>query len=186
MVGLPPQSQNANPCLNGSGPFASSIFFEASPGWKRLSAGEGAKGPRLYDWAYLPYRAPPVPGWKAGLLIRRRKGRPHQFAFYLTRSPEETPLAEPVQVAGQRWRIETCFEDAKGETALDEYEVRSWTGWHRHTTLSMLAHAYLTIVRQHAIGGRSPRRASRGVVAAYRAGGAATALASGVGAAAFG
>ena len=155
-------------------------------GWKRLSAGDGAKGPRLYDWAYLPYRTPPVPGWKTGLLIRRRKGRPHQFTFYLTRSPEETALAELVRIAGQRWRIESCFEEAKGETGLDEYEVRSWTGWHRHITLSMLAHAYLTVVRQHAIGGRSPRRAGRGVAAAHRAGGAAAALASGVGAAAFG
>ena len=125
-------------------------------------------------------------GWKTGLLIRRKKGRPHQFTFYLTRSPEETPLSELVRIAGQRWRIESCFEEAKGETGLDEYEVRSWTGWYRHITLAMLAHAYLTVVRQHAIGGRSPRRARRGVAAAHRAGGAAAALASGVGAAAFG
>jgi len=89
-------------------------------------------------------------------------------------------------VAGQRWRIESCFEEAKGETGLDEYEVRSWTGWHRHITLSMLAHAYLTVVRRHAIGGRSPRRAGRGAAAAHRARSAAAALASGVGAAAFG
>ena len=155
-------------------------------GWTRLSAGDGAKGPRLYDWAYLPYRTPPVPGWKTGLLIRRKKGRPHQFTFYLTRSPEETALSELVRIAGQRWRIESCFEEAKGETGLDEYEVRSWTGWYRHITLAMLAHAYLTVVRQHAIGGRSLRRARRGVAAAHRAGGAAAALASGVGAAAFG
>ena len=154
-------------------------------GWKRLSAGDGAKGPRLYDWAYLPYRTPPVPGWKTGLLIRRKKGRPHQFTFYLTRSPEETSLAELVRIAGQRWRVESCFEEAKGETGLDEYEVRSWTGWHRHITLSMLAHAYLTVVRRHAIGGKASRRAGRGVAAAHRTGGATAALASGVGAAAF-
>jgi SRSO17 transposase len=126
-----------------------------------------------------------VPGWKTGLLIRRRKGQPHQFTFYLTRSPEETSLAELVRIAGQRWRIESCFEEAKGETGLDEYEVRSWTGWHRHITLSMLAHVYLTIVRRHAIGGRASRRAGRRAVAAHRAGGAPPALASGVGAAAF-
>jgi SRSO17 transposase len=155
-------------------------------GWKRLSAGDGAKGPRLYDWAYLPYRTPPVPGWTTGLLIRRQKGRPHQFTFYLTRAPEETSLAELVRIAGMRWRIESCFEEAKGETGLDEYEVRAWTGWHRHITLSMLAHAYLTVVRRHAIGGRGPRRAGRGTAAAYRAGSAPLALASGVGAAAFG
>ena len=91
-----------------------------------------------------------------------------------------------MRIAGQRWRIESCFEEAKGETGLDEYEVRSWTGWHRHITLSMLAHAYLTVVRRHAIGGRGPRQAGRrATAAAHRAGGAPPALASGVGAAAF-
>jgi SRSO17 transposase len=150
-------------------------------GWTRLSAGDGAKGPRLYDWAYLPYGLPPA-GWKAGLLIRRKKGRPDQFTFYLTWAPAETPLSTLVRVAGRRWTIESCFEEAKGETGLDQYEVRSWTGWHRHITLSMLAHAYLTVVRQHAIGGRSPRHARRGAAAAHRAGSPAAALASGLGA----
>jgi SRSO17 transposase len=153
-------------------------------GWTRLSAGDGAKGPRLSDWAYLPYGIPPA-GWKSGLLIRRRKGRPHQFTFYLTWAPAETPLATLVRVAGVRWTIETCFEEAKGETGLDEYEVRSWTGWHRHITLSLLAHAYLTIVRKHAIGGRKPQRAG-GAVAAHHAGSPASALALGLGAPACG
>jgi SRSO17 transposase len=153
--------------------------------WTRLSAGDGAKGPRLYDWAYLPYGLPPA-GWQSGLLIRRKKGRPHQFTFYLTWAPAGTPLSMLVRIAGQRWTIESCFEEAKGETGLDEYEVRSWTGWHRHITLSMLAHAYLTVVQQHAIGGRGGHRARRDAAAVHRAGGAAPALASGVGAAAFG
>ena len=154
-------------------------------GWTRLSAGDGAKGPRLYDWAYLPYGLPPA-GWQSGLLIRRKKGRPHQFTFYLTWAPAGTPLSKLVRIAGLRWTIEGCFEEAKGETGLDEYEVRSWTGWHRHITLSMLAHAYLTVVRQHAIGGRGGWRTHRGAAAVHRTGGAPSALASGVGAAAFG
>src|SRR3712207_381350 len=149
-------------------------------GWTRLSAGDGAKGPRLYDWAYLPYGVPPA-GWKTGLLIRRKKGRPHQFTFYLTRAPAETPLSTLVRVAGLRWTIESCFEEAKGETGLDEYEVRSWTGWHRHITLSMLAHAYLTVVRQSAIGGRRSHPARRRAAAPHRAGSAAVAVASGLG-----
>jgi SRSO17 transposase len=150
-------------------------------GWTRLSAGEGAKGPRLYDWAYLPYGIPPA-GWKSGLLIRRKRGQPHQFTFYLTWAPSETPLSRLVRVAGLRWTIESCFEEAKGETGLDEYEVRSWTGWHRHITLSMLAHAYLTVVRKSAIGGRRSRPLRRGAAALHRAGSAASALASGLGA----
>jgi SRSO17 transposase len=153
-------------------------------GWTRLSAGDGAKGPRLYDWAYRPYGVPSG-GWKTGLLIRRKITRPHQFTFYLTRAPEPTSLADLVRVAGLRWTIESCFEEAKGETGLDEYEVRSWTGWHRHITLCMLAHAYLTVVRKHAIGGRRPRHVCRGASALHGAGSAASALASGLGTTAY-
>jgi SRSO17 transposase len=164
----------------GLKPVADWLEDVPAKGWKRLSAGDGAKGPRLYDWAYLPYGRSP-PGWTSGLLIRRRTGRPHQFTFYLTWAPADTSLATLVRVAGKRWTVETCFEEAKGETGLDQYEVRSWTGWHRHITLSLLAHAYLTVVRQHAIGGRSPCRRGGRTVAAHRAGGPTPAVASGLG-----
>ena len=147
-------------------------------GWQRLSAGEGAKGPRLYDWAYLPYRGGAPAGWEKGLLVRRKLDEPDELAFYLTLAPEGTDLATLVRVAGTRWTIEACFEAAKGEVGLDEYEVRSWTGWHRHVTLAMLAHAYLAVVREAAVGGRGAARPGRGAAAADRAGGAPAALAA--------
>jgi len=152
--------------------------------WRRLSAGDGAKGPRLYDWAYLPYRSLAAAGWQKGLLIRRSLAEPDKLAFYLTLSPAATRLEELVQVAGMRWAIEACFEAAKGEVGLDQHEVRSWTGWHRHVTLAMLAHVYLTVVRQAAIGGSGDRRPRRRVGAAHRARGAPPAVAAGVGGAA--
>jgi SRSO17 transposase len=65
--------------------------------------------------------------------------------------PQGTPLAEVVRVAGTRWKIESCFEAAKGEVGLDHYEVRSWTGWYRHMTLAMWAFALLTVLRAGAI-----------------------------------
>ena len=151
-------------------------------GWLRLSAGDGAKGPRLYDWAYLPYRGAAA-GWRMGLLIRRSTTEPDDLTYYLTHAPEATGLAELVRVAGARWAIESCFEEAKGEVGLDQYEVRSWTGWHRHITLAMLAHAYLAVLRKEAaaIGGRGrPPRSRRRAAAAHRAGGAAPALAAGL------
>src|SRR5918911_969032 len=129
-------------------------------GWTRLSAGDGAKGPRLYDWACVPFRGARE-GWQKALLIRRSLEKPDELTFYLTLAPESTELATLVQVAGSRWTIEACFEAAKGEVGLDEYEVRSWTGWHRHVTLAMLAHAYLAVVRRHAIRGRGPRPRGR-------------------------
>lgn len=167
-------------------------------GWRRLSAGEGAKGPRFYDWAYLPYRSRVAEGWKTGLLIRRSIREPGKLAFHLTLAPVSISLEALVRVAGMRWTVEACFppragrrptgdpgfEAAKGEVGLDQYEVRAWTGWHRHVTLSMLAHAYLAVVRLTAIGGNGQGRPRRRPATAYRAGGAAPAVAAGVGAAA--
>jgi SRSO17 transposase len=148
--------------------------------WHRLSAGEGSKGPRLYDWAYAPDRSGAPAGWAKGLLIRRKLDEPDELTFYLTLAPPETDLATLVRVAGTRWTIEGCFEAAKGEVGLDQYEVRSWTGWHRHVTLAMLAHAYLSVVRKAAVGGRGGPRSGRGPAAADRARGAPAALAAGL------
>ncbi len=145
-------------------------------GWRRSGAGDGAKGRRLYDWAYLPCRSA-APGWRMGLLVRRSPAKPDKLAFYLTHAPEETTLARLVRVAGTRWAIEGCFEATKGEAGLDEYEVRSWTGWHRHTTLAMLAHALLAVLRKAALGGSGRARPRRRAAAHDRARGAPPALA---------
>jgi SRSO17 transposase len=158
-------------------------WAEAVPpdGWHRLSAGDGAKGPRLYDWAYATYPSDAAPGWGKGLLIRRPIAEPAGLTFYLTHAPEAATLADLVRVAGTRWTIEACFEAAKGEAGLDEYEVRSWTGWHRHVTLAMLAHAYLAVVCEAAARGRGGARLGRGPAAAHRAGDPPPALAPGLG-----
>ena len=81
--------------------------------------------------------APTSTGWAKGVLIRRTIKPPEALTFYLTLAPDVTPLAELARVAGTRWTIEACFEAAKGEIGLDAYEVRLWTGWHRHVTLAM-------------------------------------------------
>jgi SRSO17 transposase len=125
--------------------------------WRRLSAGDGAKGPRLYDWAYREYPSL-QPGWNRGLLVRRFIAEPDKLTYYLTFAPEDTPVSTLVSVAGTRWTIESCFEAAKSEVGLDQYEVRTWTAWHRHVTLAMLALAFLTVVRAAAIGGSGDRR----------------------------
>jgi SRSO17 transposase len=66
-------------------------------------------------------------------------------------APQATSLEEVVRVAGSRWTMERSFEAAKGEVGLDDYEVRSWTGWYRHVTLAMWAYALLTVLRAGAI-----------------------------------
>jgi SRSO17 transposase len=136
--------------------------------WQRLSAGDGAKGPRLYDWALLPYRGA-APGFRCALLVRRSIAKPDDLAFYLTHAPAQTTSAQLVRVAGSRWHIESLFEQAKGEVGLDQYEVRSWVGWHRHITLSMFALASLAVIRKVAIGGTGSNRPHSGTDAAHRA-----------------
>ena len=126
----------------GAKPVTDWIEDLAPDAWHRLSAGDGAKGPRSYDWARVPYDGA-VEGFACALLIRRSVAEPGGIAFYLTHAPEGTALAELVRVAGSRWAVESCFEQAKGEVGLDQYEVRSWVGWHRHVTLSMFALAHL-------------------------------------------
>lgn len=120
-------------------------------GWQRLSAGDGAKGPRWYDWLRLPLIAPLVDGWERWVLLRRSGADPTEVTAYVCFAPAGTTLADLVRVAGTRWTVEICFEAAKQEVGLDEYEVRSWTGWHRHITLACLAHAFLTVVRAHGV-----------------------------------
>jgi SRSO17 transposase len=120
-------------------------------GWTRLSAGDGAKGPRWYAWRWLPLAEPLEPGWRRWLLVRRSLGDPSELTAYVVFAPQDTPLEEVVRVAGTRWTIESCFEAAKSEVGLDHYEVRSWTGWYRHMTLAMWALALLAVLRAGAI-----------------------------------
>ena len=120
-------------------------------GWTRLSAGDGAKGPRWYDWCWLPLADPVDPAWHRWLLVRRSISEPAELRAYVVFAPQATTLDEVVRVAGARWTIESSFEAAKGEVGLDHYEVRSWTGWYRHITLVMWAYALLAVLRAGAI-----------------------------------
>jgi SRSO17 transposase len=129
-------------------------------GWVRLSAGDGAKGPRLYDWQLIPVNAPPLAGWQRWLLVRRSLEDAADLVAFVCCAPDETPLEKLVHVAGSRWRIEIAFEEAKGEVGLDQYEVRSFVGWYRHITLACLAHALLVVVRvkAHATAPSDPEK----------------------------
>ena len=119
--------------------------------WARCSAGNGAKGPRVYDWTAVGIRPLREPGKGHWLLARRSIAKPGELAYYVCFGPAETTLAELVRVAGTRWATLECFEEAKGEVGLDQYEVRKWDGWYRHITLAMLAHAYLAVIRHQAM-----------------------------------
>ncbi|NMI02334.1 IS701 family transposase [Pseudonocardia acidicola] len=112
--------------------------------WQRYSAGAGAKGPRIYDWALVTLTAADGSGHR-WLLLRRHPGH-GELAYYRCYSPHPVPLRELVRVAGARWTIEESFQVGKGLTGLDEHQVRRWISWRRWTLVAMLAHALLTVL----------------------------------------
>ena len=115
----------------------------ADEDWQALSAGEGAKGPRLYHWARLPLNRATKDGFEHWLLFRRNIRKSDEIAYYFVHSRQGTSLAEMAGAAGLRWTIEECFLRAKDDLGLDHCEARSWHGWHRHMTLVMAAAAFL-------------------------------------------
>jgi SRSO17 transposase len=114
-----------------------------------LPAGEGAEGPRLYDWTCVRLFRLQEGGQRFDhwLLVRRRLRDPSERAYYVVFAPAEVSLTELADVAGLRWTIETCFETAKDELGLDHCEVRPRHAWHRHMTLVMAAFGFLAKLR---------------------------------------
>ncbi|MFC6981856.1 IS701 family transposase [Streptomyces cirratus] len=140
------------------GPRIDHLFGQApDEAWEPISCGQGAKGPRLYHWAALELptvtefdyqgQAPVRRRWA---LARRSIRKPEKIAYFLAYSPLDTPVKDLVRVAGMRWQIEECFQAAKNECGLDQYEVRRYTAWYRHITLTMLAHSYLAVMTANA------------------------------------
>lgn len=119
----------------------------AASDWQIISAGDGSKGQRYYHWTRRIINSDSPDGWERWLLIRRNIKDQTDVAFYIAFAPNIKYLQDMVKAAGSRWTIEECFEMAKGEVGLDQYQVRSWIGWYRHITFAMLALAFLTKLR---------------------------------------
>jgi SRSO17 transposase len=120
--------------------------------WQRLTVAEGEKGLITYDWACqrVVESSNGLPERDAWLIARRSLNDSREIAYYLSNAPADTRLLKMAQVAAQRYTVEQCIEEAKGETGLDEYQVRHWQSWHRHITLSMMAHTWLAAIRYKA------------------------------------
>ncbi|ESQ90242.1 IS701 family transposase [Asticcacaulis benevestitus] len=129
--------------------------------WRPLSAGEGAKGPRLYEWVRIHLNWVAEDGFSKWLLARRSLRDPKAIAYYFAFAPTDTSLAELAAAAGLRWTIEECFLRAKDDLGLDHCEARSWHAWHRHMSLVMAAAAFLAKLsatqRRNAFGKENER-----------------------------
>src|SRR5712691_2479889 len=127
--------------------------------WKRLAVVEGEKGRIRSHRARVRVveSRDQLPGPDVWLLARRSPSTPDKLAYYLAYTPAKTSLETLVRVASMRYTVEQCIEEAKGETGLDEYEVRFWHSWYRHITLSRMAHAWLAHIRQVEQGKKAPQ-----------------------------
>ncbi|GIF13808.1 hypothetical protein FHX34_105312 [Actinoplanes teichomyceticus] len=114
--------------------------------WSRISAGPGAHGPREYRGARVPIRIFWRPG-RGHWLTARRNMSTGELAYCVCYGPRKTRLMDLARIAGPRWAVEECFQQAKGQAGLDEYQVRDWRAWYAHVTLSMAAYAWLVVAR---------------------------------------
>jgi SRSO17 transposase len=117
--------------------------------WTRAMIKEGSKGPLVCDFAFLRVTEARdgLPGPEVWLVIRRNVDDPSEVKFYLSNAPVDIPLTDLIRVSGMRWPIESIFEEGKGEVGFDHYETRSWSGWHHHMLLTILAHHFLVRMR---------------------------------------
>ena len=117
--------------------------------WREITVAQGSQGPRTYQFS--AQRVRPTSKRKPGEVhwaIWRRNLDGSEPRYYLSNAPEDTPLETLAYVGGSRWRIETEFETEKSDVGLDEYETRSWAGWHHHVALCLLGGAFLLSLQQ--------------------------------------
>lgn len=118
--------------------------------WQRLSCGQGSKGEREYEWARVAVNCGDSGDFQRWLVFRRsleQLDSVQQVSYYQVFAPKDMSLATIAKVAGKRWCIEECFKLAKSQLGLADYEVRSWTGWHRHISLVLAAQVFLSVLR---------------------------------------
>lgn len=125
--------------------------------WQRWVVLEGARGPLVAEFAFV--RAVAVrerlPGPDVWVVLRRQLRAEPELKVYLSNAPSDTSPDTLVWLAGMRWPVESAILECKSELGLDQYAVRGWTGWHHHTTMTLLAHHFLVRLRRQ-LGSRSP------------------------------
>ena len=117
--------------------------------WREITVAEGSQGPRTYRFGAQRVRETRdrKPGEVAWAIYRQNLDG-SEPRYYLSNAPLDTPLETLAHVGGSRWRIETEFETEKSDIGLDEYETRTWAGWHHHIAMCLLGGAFLLGLQQ--------------------------------------
>jgi SRSO17 transposase len=118
--------------------------------WRYMTVRAGEKGPlrvqALQQWVQTKDEDG-CPGRRERLVVIRSVEKQPRTWYVLTNASKETPLIEVVQAHSARHQVEELFQEGKREVGLGHYEVRSWTGWHHHMTLTLLALWFLQLER---------------------------------------
>lgn len=133
--------------------------------FRRLTVSEGSQGPIVYEYAELTvwFSEGGLPAVEPErLLVRRSLGQEPEVKYHRTNAPADIPLQQVAAGRALRWTIEQDIQAGKGESGLDEYETRGWTGWHHHTALSLLALLFLVLARTR-LGEKQPQMTVREV-----------------------
>ena len=132
--------------------------------WREITVAQGSQGPRTYQFSAQRVRVTRKgkPGEEIWALYRRNLDG-SEPRYYLSNAPADTPLETLAYMGGSRWRIETEFQTEKGDVGLDEYETRSWAGWHHHMTMCLMGGAFLLGLQQDWGGKDAPDHPSAGI-----------------------
>ena len=117
--------------------------------WYRRMVSEGTKGPVVYEFMKrrVVLSKDGKPHRSVWLIIRRGLGEGAAYSYFISNAGRSTRLKTFVWLAGVRWAIEQCFEEAKSDLGMDHYEVRKFPGWRHHMLTCMLAHFFLWHMR---------------------------------------
>lgn len=123
----------------------------AASSWQEVTWRQGSKGPLTSRFAAV--RAQPSHGHAHGyvteprgwLLIEWPTDSEQPTKFWVSDLGEDTPLRELVYWAKLRWWVEQNYQQLKDNLGLDHFEGRTWTGWHHHVTLIMMAFDFLAL-----------------------------------------
>jgi SRSO17 transposase len=119
--------------------------------WQAFIIHEGSKGPLAVEIAAVRVVTVTdgLPGRDEWLVIRRPSARAplKDWKFYRSNAAADVPVKTLARLTAWRWPVETTIEECKQELGWDHYEVRGWTGWHHHTTMTILSHGFLVKLR---------------------------------------
>ena len=176
--------EGAVPEWGGRGPHPKRAFEQVrawskalpAGAWRRIQVGDGERGPQFVELVATRVVAKTDRG-RIGpeeLLVVIRstdEGGATRHDYYLSSAPPETLPGVLARVAVAEHRVERCLQRGKSEAGLADSQVRTWSGWHHHQALSLIAGWFLVQEsRRGGKGGTGPDGAAgasrAGVVAA--------------------